>query len=280
MHRPLTVIGGRNKEINMQNKSKSIETMKGVFLSSKEGYQSEIKDYSLTILIEDPFNAKISIEIDTDEWNKYVNYRFERNWRGSLDSHPQNSNNDDFYFNLQEGKFYMASIDKGDLIWQESTLRNIVNVSYLAWRFRRHIHTEFNRYHAGQQCEFQAYAIDTNENLYKPSSIKKDFHEYQWKFYPTTFKAHEISEKTIKYLVEKTPIPKETTDEMVRHHQEQDKAKQQKEKDDRKTSRKEQRSIVLGNINTHFERYQHFYRYGVIGGILWLIGIIIAIILA
>ena len=215
----------------MQNKYESVETMKGIFLSYKEGYQSEIKDYILTILINDPFNAKISIEIDTDQWNQYVNYSFMDNWRGFLDDHPENCYRSNFYFNLQEREFYIATIDdKGDRIWQRSTINNIISITYSAWRFKRHIHTEFNRYHAGQQCEFQAYAIDTNENLYKPSSIKKDFHEYQWIFYPTTFKAHEISENTIKHLVERTPISKETRDIVVRSYKKRKKAKQQEKK--------------------------------------------------
>lgn len=266
----------------MQNKNESTETMKGVFLNYKKDYRSQAEDYSLTMLINDPFNAKISIEIDTEEWNKYVNYSFDYNWKGFLDGHPEKCYSGNFYCNLQEREFYITSNvdDKYEPVWEKTTVNHIVNMSRAAWRFSRHIHIQFNRYHAGQLCEFQAYAIDTNGNLYKPSSIKKDFQEYQWKFYPTTFIAHEISENTIKYLVERTPISKETRDIVVRSYQNQNKAKQQEKKDDRKKSRKERRSIILSNINAHFERYQHFYRYGVIGGILWLIGIIIAIILA
>ena len=65
------------------------------------------------------------------------------------------------------------------------------------------------------------------------------------------------------------------TDKMVLYHQEQDKIKQQKEKDDKKKNDKEKREAFLNKINAHFEKYQHFYRYGIIGGILWLIGIIL-----
>ena len=53
---------------------------------------------------------------------------------------------------------------------------------------------------------------------------------------------------------------------MVLYHQEQDKLKQQKEDDDKKKSDKERREAFLDKINAHFEKYQHFYRYGVIGG--------------
>ena len=262
----------------MQDKDKSVETMKGVFLSSKKGYQSEIKDYSLTILIDDPpFNAEISVEIDTDEWNQYVNYDIASKWKGILDNHPEICNRNDCYFNSQEGAFYMASTtdDKGNPIWQKSTLEKIVYASYRAFRLRRHIHRDYNRYHAGQRCEFQAYAIDANDNLYKPSSIKKDFHEYQWIFYPTTFKAGEISKDTIKYLVERQPISKETTDNMVRYHQEQDKIKQQKEDDDKKKKEKEKRDAFWNKINAHIEKYEKIYKYGVGIGILWLLSAIL-----
>ena len=217
----------------MQNKYERAERMKGVFLDYKKDYRSQAEDYSLTVLINDPFNAQISIEIDIDEWNKYVNYDFADKWRTVLDSPPKNCGRNDFYFNLQEGEFYITSTvdDKYEPVWEKATLTNIVNMSRAAWRFSRHIHTDFNRYHAGQLCDFSAYAIDANENLCKPSSIKKDFHEYRWIFYPTTFQAHEISENTIKYLVEKTPISKETRDIAVRSYQNQNKAKQQKEKE-------------------------------------------------
>ena len=191
--------------------------MKGVFLSYKEGYQNEKKDYSLTILIDDPFNAKINIEIDTDEWNEYINYYIEHKWKGILDSHPEEPNSGHCYFNIQEHEFYMASTidDKNYPIWQQSTLAKIVYASYAAMRFSRHIRTDYNRYHAGQRCEFKAYAIDANDNLCKPSSIKKDFDEYQWIFYPTTFRAFEITSESMEHLIAKTPIPKRVLDKII-----------------------------------------------------------------
>ena len=206
----------------MQDKDKSTETMKGVFLSYKEGYQNEKKDYSLTILIDDPFNAKINMEIDIDEWNEYINYfiNIDRKWKGILESHPEKPNRGDCYLNSQEREFYMASTidDKNYPIWQKSTLVKIIYASYAAMRFSRHIHTDYNRYHAGQRCEFKAYAIDANDNLCKPSSIKKDFHEYQWIFYPTTFKAHDITSDSIEHLIAKTPPPKLVADKIILNH--------------------------------------------------------------
>ena len=74
----------------MQNKYERTERMKGVFFGSKKDYRNQAEDYSLTILINDPFNAQISIEIDIDEWNKYVNYDFANKWRTALDSPPKN----------------------------------------------------------------------------------------------------------------------------------------------------------------------------------------------
>ena len=299
----------------MQDKDKSTETMKGVLLSYKEGYQNGKKDYSLTILIDDPFNAKINIEIDTDEWNEYINYfiNIDRKWKGILESHPEKPNSGDCYLNSQEHEFYIASTidDKGNPIWQKSTLVKIIYASYAAMRFSRHIHTDYNRYHVGQRCEFKAYAIDANDNLCKPSSIKKDFHEYQWIFYPTTFKAHDITSDSIEHLIAKTPPPKlvadkiilnhiqefqhsktnglnidglvaetpiskEMTKEMVLYHQLEDKAKEKKEKDDKQQNRKEKRGARFGKINDHIKKYEAIYRYIVFGG--GGIGLIISII--
>ena len=113
-----------------------------------------------------------------------------------------------------------------------------------------------------------------------PSTVESSFHKHTWFYNPFTFNVAPLDENTIDDFVEEIPISKEMTDKMVLYHQEQDKIKLQKKKDDKKKNKKEKREALFGNINAHLERYQHFYRYGVVGGVLWLIGIIIAIILA
>ncbi len=207
----------------MQYNYKSyLECMQGIILEHNydNSYHSTCKDYILKILVNHPFNAEISIIMNTDTWNKYVNYSVSRNWRGFLDNHPKECNSMDFYCNPQEGKFYMGSStdDKNYSVWEETTLEKIVNISRLAWEFSRHIHTDYNRLHAGQTCEFYAYAIDNNDRLYKPSTIEDNFPKYKWIYNPLTFKAHDITSESIEHLIAKTPPPKLVADKIILNH--------------------------------------------------------------
>ena len=184
-----------------------LESMQGVILEHNYDRSSyfQPKDYILKILVNHPFNAEISIIMNTDTWNKYVNYSASNSWRGALETHPEGySSIHDFYYNLQEDRFYRGFIDHtGDLVWRESTIGQIIDVSRLAWRFSRHIEIEDNRFHAGQTCEFTAYAIDKNKRLYKPSTIDKDFFKYTWIYDPLTFKAQEITSESVEHLITK-----------------------------------------------------------------------------
>ena len=199
-----------------------LECMQGVILEHNydNSYHSTCKDYILKILVNHPFNAEISIIMNTDTWNKYVNYSVSHNWQGFLESHPENYNSQNFYCNLQDGKFYIASTidDKDYPVWRESTLEKIINVSHLAWRFSRHIHIDYNRFHTGQTCEFYAYAIDNNDRLYKPSTIEDNFPKYKWIYNPLTFKAHDITSESIEHLIAKTPPPKLVADKIILNH--------------------------------------------------------------
>lgn len=222
-----------------------LERMQGVILEHNYdgSYHSTRKDYILKILVNHPFNAEISISMNTDAWNKYVSYSFERNWRGFQDSHPENCNSMDFYCNPQEGKFYLGSStdDKDYPAWQETSLTEIVRINYSAWRFSRHIHIGYNRFHAGQTCEFYAYAIDNNDRFYKPSTIDKDFFKYNWIYNPLTFKALEITSESVEHLITKMQIPKLVADKII-----------QKCKSERKRSGKEKRQRWCQNIKTRF----------------------------
>ena len=222
-----------------------LERIQGVILEHNYdgSYHSTCKDYILKILVNHPFNAEISIIMNTDTWNKYVNYSVSRNWRGFLESHPERYDNQDLYCNLQDGKFYIASTidDKDCPIWRESTLEKIINVSYLAWRFSGHIHTDYNRFHTGQTCEFYAYAIDNNNRLYKPSTIDEDFFKYNWIYDPLTFKAHEITSESVEHLITKMQIPKLVADRII-----------QKCKSERKRSQKKARQQWKIKVKTTF----------------------------
>ena len=205
---------------NMQyNYESYLEKMQGVILEHNYdgSYHSTLDNYILKILVNHPFNAEISIRMNTDTWNEYVNYSLDRKWRGFLDSHPEAHNSMEFYCNRQEGRFYMASStdDKDYPVWEETTLTKIITISRSAWIFSRHRHIDYNRFHAGQTCEFYAYATDDNERLYKPSTIDENFSKYTWIYNPLTFTVHEITSESIEHLIAKTPIPKPVLDKII-----------------------------------------------------------------
>lgn len=219
----------------MQNYDKNYsERIQGIILE----HNSTNRD-SHKILVNDPFNAEISIIIDVNIWNKYVNYSVSQHWKGFLESHPENSYDQNFYCNLQDGKFYVAFIgEENDLVWRESSLNEIVTESYFTWRFSRHIDVNYN-YHIGQICEFHACGVDNNNRLYKPSTIDKDFSKYNWIYDPFTFKAQDITDESIEYLITEIGISKPVFDKVV-----------QKYKFQRKQLRKEVRQRLIQKIKT------------------------------
>ena len=250
------------------------ECMKGVILEHNydKSYHSTLDDYILKILVNDPFNAEISIRMNTDTWNEYVNYYAGDYWRGFLESHPERSNKQDFYCNLQDRKFYMVSTidDKGYPVWEETTLRSIIGKSHLAWRFSRHIHIGYNKIHVGQHCEFVAYAMDNNERLYKPSTIDENFSKYTWIYEPLTFKAGEITSKSIEHLIARMEIT-----ERVAH------IVNQKQKSQKEESRKKATQELKLKVKTPFSNlWEKFTKEETPINILWKVLAIISSIIA
>lgn len=225
------------------NYNNYLERIQGVILEhnynddGQLGYQRCI----LKILANSPFNAEITIIMNVDTWNKYVGYSALRSWRGCSESPPENCDEREFYFNLHDRKFYMASTieDKSDRVWRESSFADIINVSHSAWRFSWHIHAYDNRFHTGQTCEFSAYAIDGNKRPYKPSTIDKDFSKYKWIYEPLSFTAGEITSESVEHLITEMQIPQPVADKII-----------QKCKSDIKESRKEIRLRWCENIKT------------------------------
>ncbi len=222
-----------------------LERIQGVILEHNYDGSShfEHKSYFLKILVNDPFNAEISIIMNIDIWNKYVSYSASRYWRGVSESHPENYENLDSYFNLQDCKFYTVSTidDKNDPVWRESNLEGLINLSRSAWRFSRHIHVDYNRFHTGQTCEFYAYAKDRNNRFYKPSTIDQGFSKYKWIYNPLTFKAHEITSESVEHLITKMQIPKLVANKII-----------QKCKSEKKRCRKEARQQWKIKVKTKF----------------------------
>ena len=62
---------------------------------------------------------------------------------------------------------------------------------------------------------------------------------------------------------------------MVLYHKLQDKAKQEREENDKKKRKKENREALLNKINGHFEKNERLYKYGIGMGVLWLLGTIL-----
>ena len=252
----------------MQDNYKSyLETMQGIVLEHNYGssYHSTRKDYILKILVNDPFNAEISISMNTDTWNKYVNFSASDYWRGFLESHPENWGEQNFYCNPQDRKFYMVSTidDKGCSVWEETTLAKIIHESHLAWHFSRHINAWCNKIHVGQHCQFSAYAIDNNERLYKPSTIDENFSKYDWIYDPFTFKAQEITSESIEYLIDdlvaKTAPSKSAVDKILKKY-----------KSKRKTISKKARQQLKIKVKTTFSNlWKKFTKGETPIGIVW-----------
>ena len=229
----------------------------------------------LTISVTAPFRGKILIKCDEN-----IRYTY---WQTISLIEPQSEHIEEenkCYYHTEEESFYISQYQVGKgVVPKEINRQWIVDHTKNYQRLQSHFQS-LNKLHKGQSCSFLGYAIDRNKRPMHPSTVESSFNKHEWFYNPFSFEVVPLDENTIDDFVEETPISKEMTDKMVRYHQEQDKAKQQKEKDDKKQNRKEKWGTRSSKINDHFGKYQHFYRYGVIGGVLWLIGIIIAIILA
>ena len=188
------------------------------------------------------------------------------------------------YYNTREQCYYRSEWQpkKPELkesewgyIWVQTDSEYIVEHARLYEKLQAHFRT-YDKMHKGQLCIFRGYAIDPNGQGKRPSTIESMFDRHKWFYSPWSFKFFLLSGDTIDDFVEETPISKEMTNQMVLYHQEQDKAKQQKEKDDKQQNKKEKWGARFGKINDHIKKYEAIYRYIVFGG--GSIGLIISII--
>lgn len=263
-----------------ENIGKYGEKMEGKFSHNPSGN-------GIVISVTSPFIEEIRIDCDNDIYDDYRDtYRI-------LEPQADHPERDHWkiYYNTQEKCYYRSEWrpKKPELqesewgyVWVRTDMQYIIEHAQKYEKLQAHFRM-FHNIHKGQLCVFTGYAIDPNGDCKKPSTVESKLildNRTKWFYNPWSFQVSLLNEDTIDDFVEETPISKEMTDKMVLHHQKEDKVKQQKEKEDEDKKRKEAREVLLGNINAHFEKYQHFYRYGVIGGVLWLIGIIIAVILA
>ena len=258
-----------------ENLNKYSEEMKGKFSHNHHGN-------GIVISVTSPFVEEIHIECDEDVSAEYYNTY---SLLEPQANHPEGVP-DKIYYNTQEKCYYRSEWRAKKPELQESEWGYIwvkTNSEYILKHTRQYeeLKAHFRIYddiHKGQLCIFSGYAVDPNGQYKRPSTVESMFNRHKWFYSPWSFKVSLLNGDTIDDFVEKTPISKEMTDKMVLYHQSQDEVKQQKEKDDKKKNKKENREALFNKINSHIERYEKIYKYGVIGGILWLLGAIIQLV--
>ena len=227
----------------------------------------------LTISVTAPFSGEILIKCDTNISHTY--------WNPISLIEPQSEHieeEDKCYYHTGEESFYISQYQRGrGVVPKEINRQWIVDHTKNYQRLQSHFQSLRNL-HKGQSCSFLGYAIDRNDRPMHPSTVESSFNKYHWFYNPFSFQIEPLDENTIDDFVEGTPISKEMTNKMVRHHQEQDILKQQKEKDHEDKIKKENRDAFWNKIMGHIEKYEKIYKYMVRGGLFWLIGTIIAII--
>ena len=228
-------------------------------------------DSGLTISVTAPFRGEILIKCDID-----IRYAY---WNLISLMKPQSEHIEEeykCYYHTEEEAFYISKYQAGKGVVPEEINPQFI-IEYTKNYQRLHSHFQsLDKLHKGQSCSFLGYAIDRNKRPMHPSTVESSFHKYEWFYNPFSFQIKLLDENTIDDFVEETPISKEMADKMVLYHQEQDKAKQQKEKDDKQQNKKEKWGARFGKTNDHIKKYEAIYRYIVFGG--GGIGLIISII--
>ena len=228
-----------------ENIGKYGEKMEGKFSHNPSGN-------GIVISVTSPFVEEIHIESDNDIHAKFCNTY------SLLEPQAEHPEGESWciYYNTEEQCYYRSEWQFN--VWIQVNRKYIVEHARKCEELQAH-YRSYHNIHKGQLCVFTGYAIDPNGDFKKPSTVESMFHRHKWFFNPWSFQTSLLNEDTIDNFVEGTPISKEMTDKMVRHYQEQDKIKLQKEKDDKSKNRKEKWvTIPLGKINAHFEKYQHF----------------------
>ena len=228
----------------------------------------------LTISVTAPFRGEILIKCDTDISHTY--------WNLISLIEPQSEHieeEDKCYYHTEQEFFYVGRYEAGKgVVPKKINSKWIIDYITNYQRLRLHFQSLY-KLHKGQSCSFFGYAIDRNKRPMHPSTVESSFNKHEWFYNPFSFQIELLDENTIDDFVEETPISKEMTDKMVLYYKEQDKIKQQKEKEDKRKNGKEKWGARFGKINDHFGKYEKIYKYGVFGGILWLIGIILQLVI-
>ncbi|MCG9129685.1 hypothetical protein JT359_19010 [Candidatus Poribacteria bacterium] len=227
----------------------------------------------LIISITTPFNGEISVRCDDKIYYAYYNTI-------SL-IEPQSEHIEECnkcYYHTEEEDFYITQRVDERIVRKKIHPTLIIEHAKDCQKLQSHFGS-LRQLHKGQACSFSGYAIDRNNRPMHPTTVESSFHKYTWFYNPFTFDIEPLDENTIDDFVKGTPISKEMTNKMVLYHQKEDKIKLRRKKMIKRKNAKEKREVLFGNINNHFEKYEKFYKYGVIGGVLWLINVILQLVI-
>ena len=235
----------------------------------------------IVISVTNPFVEEICIDVDNDFYREYS--------ETYLHLEPQATDPDiqgialRVYYNTQDKCYYKSQWGTTEesgwgCTWVEtdrdSITTHVRRSEQLQALFRR-----YSEIHKGQLCYFTAYAVDPKGDPTLPSIVESMFDRHKWFYNPFSFEVELLDQDTIDDFVAETPISKEMTDKMVLHHKEQAEIKRQKEEEDKKKKKDEKRAAVVNKITAHFEKYEKIYKYGLGGGILWFISILVQLLI-
>ena len=247
-------------EKKYENMYKYGEQMKGKFSHRPDGN-------GIIISVTSPFVKEIYIECDADFSDQY--YRTYSLLEPQAD-HPEGDYRE-IYYHTQEKCYYRSEWreknpeqqeSKSGYIWIRTNNQYIVEHAQKCEKLQAHFRM-YRSIHKGQLCVFRCYAIDPNGQCKRPSTIDSMFDRHKWFYDPFSFEVALLDENTIDAFVEKTPISKEMTNQMVRHYKLEDKAL-------RRANRRKWRRSLLDNISkfAQFVERHSALTVGIIGAIV------------
>ena len=185
-----------------------------------------------------PFFEEIHIDCDNDFYQEYSELYL---LLEPQEDHPSlRGSNKRAYYNTQDKCYYRSdwkiepkqTENEGKFTWVRTPIWVRTDTEYIrvhTIRYER-LQAHFRRYseiHKGQLCIFTGYAVDPNGNPKRPSTVESMFERHNWYYHPFSFKVKPLDKNTIDDFVKETPISKEMTDKMVRHHRSERNKKRQ-----------------------------------------------------
>ena len=210
-----------------ENMNKYGEEMKGKFSHNPHGN-------GIVISVTSPFVEEIHIESDDNIHKAYS----ETYWLLPPQAEHPKGEYRSIYYNTEEQRYYRSEWRERNpgqqeaewgYIWVITDKEYITKHAKECEKLQAHYHS-YHDIHKGQLCVFRGYAVDPNGDFKKPSTVESMFDRHKWFFNPWSFKVSLLDENTVDDFVEETPISKEMTNQMVRYHDLEDKARRQAER--------------------------------------------------